>query len=302
MLSNVSKSADVLRGATEYQDLWADVEKETAVAGLKGPRVLKNAIMNGLMQQEEEERQVKERNSKLRRQHNNFYMSPGQEEALRARKSRMSNSERKDCMSRLAKRPEHTVVKPKSPTGLGHVCDDGSLAPSSPERSPKKVPKSKGGGEAISTPGTIVRTTKQRARGKFEGLTAREFLNKEWTPAFPYRPAEHESGPWKSLDGFAMSTRTLERRKLNPFLDINAYQGNKYSAKAQFASHAHVRPIDVKGQLGARAIQQWKETLREDFARDDDNFSSNAHDANLDALRAALGAGTSTSGGFSELA
>ena len=26
MLSNVSKSADVLRGATEYQDLWADVQ------------------------------------------------------------------------------------------------------------------------------------------------------------------------------------------------------------------------------------------------------------------------------------
>ena len=79
--------------------------------------------------------------------------------------------------------------------------------------------------------------------------------------------------------------------------EINAYQGNYHSAKAQFASNAHVRPIDVKGQLGARAIQSWKETLREDFARDDDNFSSNAHDANLDALRDAL-KNTST---FSEI-
>ena len=31
MLSNVTKSADVLRGATEMQDLWVEVEKETPV-------------------------------------------------------------------------------------------------------------------------------------------------------------------------------------------------------------------------------------------------------------------------------
>ena len=89
--------------------------------------------------------------------------------------------------------------------------------------------------------------------------------------------------------GFAMSTRTLERRKMDPFADINSFTGNMQSAKAQFASHAHVRPLDNKGALGARPVQQWKETLREDFARDDDNFSSNAHDANLDALRTAMG-------------
>ena len=38
MLSNVTKSADVLRGATEMQDLWVEVEKETPVKGLPGQR------------------------------------------------------------------------------------------------------------------------------------------------------------------------------------------------------------------------------------------------------------------------
>ena len=85
-----------------------------------------------------------------------------------------------------------------------------------------------------------------------------------------------------------MSTRTLERRKMNPFVDINSWMGNKYSAKAQFNSNAYVRPLDVKGNLGAEPVQRWKETLREDFARDSDNFSSNAHDSFLDDLRVAL--------------
>lgn len=84
---------------------------------------------------------------------------------------------------------------------------------------------------------------------------------------------------------------------MDPFADINSFQGNKTSAKAQFASHAHVRPLDVKGQLGAGPVQRWKETLREDFANDNDNASSNMHDAMLDALRNAMG-NTST---FSEV-
>ena len=54
-------------------------------------------------------------------------------------------------------------------------------------------------------------------------------------------------------------------------------------------THAHVRPLDNKGNLGAHPVQVWKESLREDFARDDDNFSSNAHDAHLDQLRVAMG-------------
>ena len=124
-----------------------------------------------------------------------------------------------------------------------------------------------------------------RERAQFEGLTMRDFYSQDWTPAFTYRPASQEK-PWENVEGFAQSTRTLERRKMNPYLDINAFQGNKASAKAQFAANGFVRPLDVKGNLGAAPVQQWKETLREDFARDADNFSSNAHDANLDQLRA----------------
>ena len=44
MLSNVTKSADVLRGETQWQDLWAEVEKEHPVKGLPGPRVLQSAF------------------------------------------------------------------------------------------------------------------------------------------------------------------------------------------------------------------------------------------------------------------
>jgi len=35
-------------------------------------------------------------------------------------------------------------------------------------------------------------------------------------------------------------------------------------------------------------VQAWKETLREDFANDNDNASSNSHDAMLEALKAAM--------------
>ena len=49
-----------------------------------------------------------------------------------------------------------------------------------------------------------------------------------------------------------------------------------------------MRNLDVKGNLGAAPVQKWKESLREDFARDEDNYSSNAHDAYLDTLRTVL--------------
>ena len=76
---------------------------------------------------------------------------------------------------------------------------------------------------------------------------------------------------------------------MDPFMDINSYQGNAQSAKATLDHSAHVRPLDVKGNLGARPIQKWKETLREDFANDNDNYSSGQHDAMLEALRKAMG-------------
>ena len=55
--------------------------------------------------------------------------------------------------------------------------------------------------------------------------------------SFEYRPSE-QTKPWQQVEGFSPSTRTLERRKLNPFLDINSWTGNFASAKAQFNSGA----------------------------------------------------------------
>ena len=76
---------------------------------------------------------------------------------------------------------------------------------------------------------------------------------------------------------------------MDPFLDIDSYQGTVHSAKATCDPYARARPLDVKGQLGAGTVQRWKETLREDFSNDNDNFSSNMHDEMLNALRAAMG-------------
>lgn len=87
-------------------------------------------------------------------------------------------------------------------------------------------------------------------------------------PSFAYRPAKQKVA-WENLEGFSKSTRTLERRKMDPFFDIQSYNG---AGRAT----GYVRPLDVKGQLGARSVQQWKETLRERFATDMDNFSTNA--------------------------
>ena len=73
MLSNVTKSADVLRGATEMQDLWVEVEKETPHAGLKGPRAMTDAIMNGYIMNEQEKRDELELTMRKMQQKNNFY-------------------------------------------------------------------------------------------------------------------------------------------------------------------------------------------------------------------------------------
>jgi len=284
MLSNVSKSADVLRGNTEMQDLWEEVEKETPVADLRGPRRLKNEIMNGLIQNEKEARDELERQCHVRQQRNNWYMSESAKN-LTKRSTDMSTSERKKIRDRLQKRPGHTPPRPKSPTGQGHILATGDQSPQTGrEAPPKKIPNSRA---AVSSPGTLVKSSRRRSAPKFEGLMMQDFYSADWKPSFTYRPAV-QAKPWENLEGFAVSTRTLERRKMNPFVDINSWQGNKYSAKQQFNSNAYVRPLDVKGNLGAEPVQRWKETLREDFARDSDNFSSNAHDAFLDDLRVAL--------------
>lgn len=285
MLSNVTKSADVLRGATEMQDLWAEIEKEYPVANLKGPRQLQGHIMVGKINNEKEARDEAERVAHTRQQRNNFYQSDSAKK-LKQRKSDMAPSERKQIMSRLTNRPAHKQARPKSPTGTGHFCEDGVLSPGRRDSPPLAKSKSSDRMALVSSPGTEVRSERMRGRSKFEGLTLQDFYSNEWRPSFTYRPAKQDA-PWKEVEGFSKSTRTLEQRKMNPFLDINSYQGNRVSAKQTF-SHGHVRPLDVKGNLGARPIQQWKATLREDFARDDDNFSSNAHDAQLAKLREAM--------------
>jgi len=181
---------------------------------------------------------------------------------------------------RLYKVPKHMEPKPKSPTNLGHMLVNGDVTAMS--YSPPKTPKSRA---AVSSPGT---SGEGRIKAsKFEGLTMRDFYAGEWAPSFEYKPAKQFT-PWKNVEGFAQSTRTLERRKMDPFADINSFQGNAVSAKNSLDHSAHVRPLDVKGQLGAGPVQRWKETLREDFANDNDNASSNAHDAMLDALRNAM--------------
>ena len=288
MLSNVTKSADVLRGATEMQDLWSEVEKMTPVKGLKGPRVLDNHIMYGKVMNEKEILDERERLAHVKQQKNNWYMSESAKK-LKQRKSDMPASERKAIQNRLTKRPEHTPPRPKSPTGTGHMLATGEASPGRAKVIADQIADKPDSRAEVSTPGTLVKTSRARERSsRFEGLTMQDFYQSDWKPSFTYRPAKQDH-PWKNVEGFAMSTRTLERRKMDPFADINSFTGNMQSAKAQFASHAHVRPLDNKGALGARPVQQWKETLREDFARDDDNFSSNAHDANLDALRTAMG-------------
>jgi len=283
MLSNVTKTADVLRGNTQMQDLWLEVEKETAGwhPGRPPPKQIQNSIRVGIALNEKEKQDIIERNATRRQQFHNNYISESAKHLTLA-KWEGSKSERKTIKERLFKRTvssSHTV-KPKSPTNLGHVLATGEHSPQSPVRQAKKSPKSRA---LVSSPNTEGKT---RQGGAFQGLTMTDFQTKDWTPSFEYKPAKQDH-PWENVEGFAQSTRTLERRKMDPFADINSFQGNKYSAKVTL-SHGHVRPLDVKGQLGAGPVQRWKETLREDFANDNDNYSSNSHDAMLEALREAM--------------
>ena len=268
MLSNVTKSMDMLRGATEMQDLWMEVCESTPIAGLPGPRQLQNEVMVGKIMDEQERRETLHRLALRRQQRNNFYLSESAKK-LQNKKTNMPKEERKEIRQRLAKRPDHTPPRPKSPTAQGHILATGEVSPSERSRIPLS-PKSRA---EVSSPGTEVKSS--RTRSRFEGVTHDEMTNYGAKPSFAYKPAMHDMG-WQNLSGFAKSTRTLERRKMNPYADINSFQGNRKSAEAQFDSHAHVRPLDVKGALGAQPVQDWKEALREDFARDSDNHSTNA--------------------------
>ena len=58
--------------------------------------------------------------------------------------------------------------------------------------------------------------------------------------------------PWVNVEGFHTANWAMERRKMNPLLDINAFG----------SSMRRTRRLDVKGQLGSGPLQEWKEMLR----------------------------------------
>ena len=59
---------------------------------------------------------------------------------------------------------------------------------------------------------------------------------------------------WRSVTGFPDSTIITEHRQLNPFADINSF--------ASRTGYVGARPLDCKGENGARPVQAWKEMLR----------------------------------------
>ena len=121
----------------------------------------------------------------------------------------------------------------------------------------------------------------------YQSLTARAyFQDAGWKPGdsyAKYKPAKHPA-EWANLDGFARMSRSYEIHHMNTFADITAFSSGGYHPEA------YVRPMDVKGQLGASSIQQWKEMLRQDFAQRSDTWQSE-DDAQIEELRKLLKAG-----------
>ena len=126
MLSNVTKSADVLRGNTQHQDLWLEVEKETAHwhPGLPPPKEVQYEVRYGRWLNDKERREELERLATVRQQKTNWYVNPSIRDLTKA-KTDMSKSERKSARSRLTNIPKHMMPKPKSPTALGHLLTTG---------------------------------------------------------------------------------------------------------------------------------------------------------------------------------
>lgn len=60
---------------------------------------------------------------------------------------------------------------------------------------------------------------------------------------------------WVNLPGFPDNTFQEERRRMNPFADINSFSSRM--------GYVGQRPLDNKGALHAGPIQEWKEMLRE---------------------------------------
>ena len=149
MLSSVTKSADALKGPTEWQTLWDEVEEQTAheIHARTTPKLLNYDLRVGKAQAEKERREAHERECMVRQQRINFYTSPPARN-LRARKSNMTTLERKKIMARLTASGTHRKPRHKSPTNLGFLLRDGGESFASPNGkkpapSEKCTPKSK---------------------------------------------------------------------------------------------------------------------------------------------------------------
>ena len=128
-----------------------------------------------------------------------------------------------------------------------------------------------------------------RRQTLYQSLTARAYFTNDWKPGDSYRkykPAKHQND-WANLDGYAVTGRVLEKHEMNPQNDITSF-----TTGPMHRGSAYVRPLDVKGQLGARAIQEWKEMLRQDYVRPEDNGPRHETDAEIEELRKLLGAGS----------
>jgi len=125
----------------------------------------------------------------------------------------------------------------------------------------------------------------------YQSLTARAYFTNDWKPGESYRkykPAKHP-GAWANVEGIATTSRHYENHALNPTNDISSF-----TAGPMHRETAYVRPIDCKGNLGARPIQMWKEMLRKDFVpptqpHGSDHDAGGGHDAEIDELRKLLG-------------
>ena len=78
-----------------------------------------------------------------------------------------------------------------------------------------------------------------------------------WGPAGERKLSIQARPAWRNVTGFPSTTSVSEHRKLNPFADVNSYSSTRH-----VLAGPGFRPLDCKGQNGARPVQQWKEMLR----------------------------------------
>ena len=78
-------------------------------------------------------------------------------------------------------------------------------------------------------------------------------------PAYERRLTLKARPAWRHLvPGYIDETVTGANRGLNPLMDVNSFGSSHHHPLAG----ARVRILDIKGELGARPVQRWKEMLR----------------------------------------